>query len=316
MNLIFDGNFLLHKTRGLFLSYNEHATLTDALREPESKAQFFRKVIIDLCHTINLFNNVDKVIIVFDKDSSWRKTYYPLYKFKEPSDNSDAEGWTAFYGLLDKVSNLLSKRGFIVSSVSGLEGDDLLHLWSQHFSDKEEQSIIITGDRDMIQLTSDFVAIYNNNSMRQTFSFVDEKQKSHLKKLDPKNEEIVDPERFLFKKILIGDSGDGVPNVMKGLGDKTADKIVDLAISYDLLECDFNDPEYVEKVVLFCSTIIKKSDPTLLTENITRNAVLMQLDNWVYPHQLLQEALQQITALEDQYSYQGEFNLSEILTTN
>lgn len=330
LNIIFDGNFLMHKTKSIWMTYGKEASLTEALKTKEARAEFMRKVITDFCFTANqiLQNSINlelnSIVVVFDKDDSWRKQIYPEYKFKEKGDGSEDEGKKYFYEVMEKFKNLIDKRGITTIDISGLEGDDLCWIVSKelkcstgnifHKKLNEAKNVIVTADRDIVQCVTKETTVFNNNSkMLKLYSTEGSQQFLFFKKLDI-NHIQVEPKEYLFKKILLGDAGDNIPNVLRGMGEKKVDSIAALVKSLDLLQCDFQDEEYLEKITIIVnSQFNNKHDEVELKAKIIRNAKLIQINQHTIPKGLLKEAVTAFITKKDRYCYEGELSLSRIL---
>ena len=132
MNILFDGNFLYHKTFSVWsMYYNDRKKsaeeneklLIDALKDKEKRQVLIRKLLIDMCAAINRFKDVKRVAVVIDSHS-WRYGFYNDYKYA--LTRVRGQYYKYFLNMLDEFERFLRKRGFIVSRVMGAEGDELL----------------------------------------------------------------------------------------------------------------------------------------------------------------------------------------------
>lgn len=241
INILVDGNYIFHKTFGVFAGYGNQDP-GKALKNKSDQAMFIRKIATDLTSSLRSLPSGGR--LVFTADSrSWRKDVEIEdggYKVKIKDENVD---WTIFFELMQSFGTHLEKMGFIFSKVEGAEGDDLLLFWSRKFNSLGESSIIITGDHDLHQLVKmndqdSWTCVWNNNSkknilyvptawkqnwlnesnhsevsifnMGSTISPEKERLKDFVKKV---NVEEINSFPFIFNKILIGDKGDTVPSV-------------------------------------------------------------------------------------------------------
>lgn len=241
INILIDGNYIFHKTFGIFAGYG-NVDPGKVLKNKSDQAMFIRKISTDLTASLKTLPVGGR--LVFTSDSrSWRKDVeiedggYKSGRVKD--ENVD---WTVFFDLMQAFGNHLEKMGFIFSKVEGAEGDDLLLYWSQKFNDEGQSCIIISGDKDLHQLArmkgpDVWTAVWNSNSkknilsvprgwkenwlnearteisifnMGSTISPEKERLKEFIKKIDI---EEIDSFPFIFNKILIGDKGDSVPSV-------------------------------------------------------------------------------------------------------
>ena len=121
MNILFDGNYLYHRNFSIFSTYYKDEDIGAILQDKEKQQVLLRKCIIDLCHTVRKFENVERVVFVIDS-RSWRYGLYDNYKYaltrvREPY-------YKDFLAVLQQLEELLKSRGIIVSRVDGAEGDD------------------------------------------------------------------------------------------------------------------------------------------------------------------------------------------------
>jgi len=297
INILIDGNYIFHKTFGIFAGYG-NVDPGKVLANKSDQAMFIRKISTDL--TASLKNLPTGGRLVFTSDSrSWRKDVeiedggYKSGRVKD--DNVD---WTIFFELMQSFGMHLEKMGFIFSKVEGAEGDDLLLYWSQKFNTEKQSCIIISGDKDLHQLArmekckhSDvWTAVWNSNSkknvlsvpmgwrdnwlnetrteisvfnMGSTISPEKERLKDFIKKVEI---EEIDSFPFIFNKILIGDKGDSVPSVWeyenKGkivrFTPKSAEKIYNLFLESNWKNVSFSHLHEDEEFLNWISPLILK----------------------------------------------------------
>ena len=99
--------------------------------------------------------------------------------------------------------------------ISGYEADDIIGSLSQKFSDKEV--VILTSDRDMLQLINEHVSVL---LMKKGISEMEEVNLDVLK-----TNYGLEPYQVIELKSLMGDSADNIPGI-KGVGEKTAMKLL------------------------------------------------------------------------------------------
>ena len=225
MNILFDGNFAFHKTFSVFSTYYKGQDLGEVLRDEGKKQVFIRKLVIELCHTIRSFDDVEKVVVVFDTHS-WRYNFYPDYKYALTRVRD--EYYKEFIRVLDEFEAFLRKKGIIVSRVEGAEGDDLMYIWSVYFGVvSNEELLIITGDSDIRQIMTPNVALFNNNSKNLKLYCVPEAAAVWQYRV-PEGAELVPVRPFdvLLYKVLLGDKSDNIPSVKRGFGEKALEKFI------------------------------------------------------------------------------------------
>jgi len=130
-----------------------------------------------------------------------------------------------------------------ISKVDGAEGDDLIYAWNTEVLSNDKSVVILTGDRDMIQLVGQnennahtvfYTPAHNKLYVHEGFTQWLEKPvevetdffsalrshgvgagqmcKSLRNVITTKNLEVIEqnPDEFMFKKVLTGDKGDNV----------------------------------------------------------------------------------------------------------
>ena len=109
------------------------------------------------------------------------------------------------------LKNILSAMNITIIEKEGYEADDILGTVSKICEDNETECIIVTGDRDSLQLVGEFTSVClvkNNEDILYTPKvFADEYG--------------FDSKGIIDLKALMGDSSDNIPGV-PGVGEKTA----------------------------------------------------------------------------------------------
>ncbi len=117
------------------------------------------------------------------------------------------------------LKELLIKMNIKIFEMSGYEADDILGTLSVLGENNGLQSVIVSGDKDMLQLATDTVKI----RIPKTKSGKTEIEDYFAKDVEEKYD--VNPTEFIEVKGLMGDTSDNVPGV-PGIGEKTAIKII------------------------------------------------------------------------------------------
>ncbi len=112
---------------------------------------------------------------------------------------------------LPKVKELLTDLGVPILEISGYEADDILGSVSKLVSDNSGKCVILSGDRDTLQLVGDNVTV-RLVTTRETTPYTPEKFREVYG---------FEPIHLIDLKALMGDSSDNIPGV-PGIGEKTA----------------------------------------------------------------------------------------------
>jgi len=166
------------------------------------------------------------VLVAFDKErASFRNEVYADYKANRSAAPDELSGQ---FALLREVLEALN-LDYI--ELQGYEADDIIGTLSRMAEESDIDTIILTGDRDSLQLVSDKVTV-----------LLTKKGITEMEIYDPakvKERWGVEPEQLVEVKGLMGDSSDNIPGV-PGVGEKTAIKLIrefgSLENLYDHLE--------------------------------------------------------------------------------
>lgn len=153
------------------------------------------------------------IFVMFDEATpTFRHQEYDAYKAGRPPAPDDLK---IQFGL---IREFLQACHLPVISQAGFEADDLLGTASKLAEAEGVSSIILTGDRDALQLATDKCSI-----------LITKKGISESLLLDPEGVKAnygVYPNQITDLKGLMGDSSDNIPGV-PGVGEKTAIKLLD-----------------------------------------------------------------------------------------
>lgn len=153
-----------------------------------------------------------KVIIACDSKNYWRKTVFPYYKAnrKKMRDASKFD-WKLIFDTLSTIKRELKEYfPYHVLEIDGTEADDVIATLCKYLQSNEtagsglnvlleestpQKILIISGDQDFLQLQK-----YKNV-----------RQYSPIKRTLLKDST---PELGLIEKVIRGDTGDGIPNIL------------------------------------------------------------------------------------------------------
>jgi len=243
--LLIDGNYFLH-SRLFVLPRPKNGVM---LEDEASRASLMRKLAIDLASEVRKMRGfIDKVVVAVDA-RSWRKDLFPTAEYKGTRKADSSIDWNAVYDVYEEFQNILQKHGVVVHKIEGAEADDVLFGWSTLLINKGRNSIIWTGDKDLIQLVNyskandsyalwyspvqkslycfkDFIDVLNTSETTNTddllfnlstYSGVKEEYKLAIKDWIQSNKvklTEVNCDEFMFNKLLIGDKSDNIPSVV------------------------------------------------------------------------------------------------------
>ncbi len=155
--------------------------------------------------------NATKVVLAFDTKGSWRYELYEEYKANRKKQYGkyplDKEG---FMVALNQMISDMEEYFTNIYTIHAkeCEGDDIIAVLAKEVFTKENHNVIIvSGDTDLNQL----IALPN------------------VRQFNPmKNEyyNVINPKKELDIKILSGDKSDNITPIKRGVGVKTAEKIL------------------------------------------------------------------------------------------
>ncbi len=155
----------------------------------------------------------DYVVVAWDKDSkTFRKDLYPEYKanrIKQPDD---------LYAQIPTTHEFVDALGLPWVEQSGFEADDIIGTLAKKAEVRGDlETIIVTGDRDQLQLVDKATVVDLYNPMGN------EPTRYDLAKMQEKYG--LTPEQFIDYKAIVGDTSDNIPGVA-GIGDVGARKLL------------------------------------------------------------------------------------------
>jgi len=200
----------------LYRAYHAMPSLSNADGEPTGTiygvVNMLRKLLNDY--------EPDQMVVVFDaKGKTFRDDMYPEYKANRPPMPEDLRQQ------VEPILEIVQSMGLPLLQISGVEADDVIGTLAQQATEKKQDVVISTGDKDMAQLVNAHVSLINtmNNST------MDEE--------GVKEKFGVTPEQIIDYLALIGDTSDNVPGVPK-VGPKTAVKWLDQYKSVEAIVAD------------------------------------------------------------------------------
>lgn len=115
------------------------------------------------------------------------------------------------------IKELLTALGIGVVSLPGWEADDLLGCIAKQANDKHIRAMLITGDRDALQLVNDETSLlFTRRGISETVLFTPQNVKEYFG---------FSVEQVIDWKGLMGDASDNIPGI-PGVGEKTAVKLL------------------------------------------------------------------------------------------
>lgn len=207
--VLIDGNAILHR------AFHAIPPLNNKDGIPTNAVYGFFSMVFKIIEDLR----PEYLIVCFDKKApTFRKQMYVGYQAKRPKMSDD------LVPQIDLVHKALDEAKIPHFEIDGYEADDLIGTLSVDAKKAGLQTIIVSGDRDLLQLVNHNVLMLAPIMGITKMTLFDEAKVKEKYGLNPL--QIVD------YKALAGDSSDNYPGV-SGIGPKTASSLIS---QYETLE--------------------------------------------------------------------------------
>ena len=223
-----------------------------------------------------IYPNSNLIDTVICKDSrltkSFRYSLYPEYKLTRKLQRSKRGQYRigpVFDELYTNVFPSIFDKHTMQLVVDGAEGDDVIASLarSQRIGEEYEKIILISSDRDFLQLQIDRpVTQYDGNG-----ELVVPKIKRGSEVIN------ITPQQALMIKIISGDSSDNIKSIRPRIGEVTALKLITEKMD-EFKKMLSENPEIGERMVLNSKLIDFKSIPKTLSDSIVNE--FYKLKTW------------------------------------
>ncbi|MFW6138704.1 MAG: DNA polymerase I [Spirochaetota bacterium] len=170
------------------------------------------------------------MVCAFDsKKKTFRYNLYPEYKAKRLKAPSD------LLSQVEVVKQLVEKLGIPKLEKEGWEADDVIGTITERLSRQGIQTVVVSGDKDILQLVNDNVRVY---ASKKGISEIDRMDHNRVQEVWG-----VHPDQTRDVLALMGDQSDNIPGV-KGIGKVRA---LELVSQFGSIENLYQNIEKVEK---------------------------------------------------------------------
>lgn len=200
MLTLIDGNSLLFRAY-----YGVHSRLTRTDGTPTGAVYGFFNMILPV---LSAASPEDSFVCVFDASRiTFRQEIYPEYKMNRSETPVDL----ITQGKI--IQSGLAAIGMPVLCIPNVEADDVIATLARQNCTRPNNTRIITSDKDLMQLVSDCVFLYDGMKNRE------------IRESDVFEKFGVAPSQVIDVQSLMGDSSDNVPGV-RGIGPKKAAELI------------------------------------------------------------------------------------------
>ena len=170
--------------------------------------------------------------VAFDRsEPTFRHAKYPEYKgTRKPMPQELKEQ-------IPLLKEMLEKMGIATVSLAGFEADDILGTLAKKGEEKGMDVIILSGDRDLLQLATKKTMIRLPRTAKGQTVIEDYKEDQVQERY------LVTPAQIIELKALMGDAADNIPGI-PGVGEKTATRLL---VEYGSIENAFSHVEEISQ---------------------------------------------------------------------
>jgi DNA polymerase-1 len=180
----------------------------------------------------------EMLAVVLDKGRvTFRNEIYHEYKRNRPEAPADLIPQFPYFRKVLEAMNIRTLE------LEGFEADDIIATLAKKFSSHETGVVIVSGDKDLMQLVGDTTRILD--TMKSRWIGVEEVKEKFG----------VEPQKVVEVMGLMGDQVDNIPGV-KGIGEKTA---IPLIQKFQSLENLFDHLNDLDKVGIKSSIRVRKA---------------------------------------------------------
>ena len=203
--VLFDGNGLIHRAFHALPPFTVRKT-----GETVGAVYGFTSILLKALNDLKPTHYA----IAFDKAApTFRHKMFEEYKATRPETPAE------LVGQFGRVRELVQAFNIPIYELEGFEADDVLGTLSKQAAEEGIDTVIVTGDADMMQLVTDKTKVLYPKA-RGSFGDADLFDAAAvLAKYE------IPPEHIADYKALKGDPSDNIPGV-KGIGEKTAVKLI------------------------------------------------------------------------------------------
>jgi DNA polymerase-1 len=223
---LIDGHALAYRTYFALTSAGSSASQwVTKSGEPTAGTYGFTAVLLRLIEQ----DRPDYLAVSFDVGRTFRDDWFPAYKGTRDKMPDDLRTQ------LDRIYEVVRALNIPIYTLEGYEADDVLGTLARQAGALGVHTVIVTGDRDLLQLASTDVTI------RLPGKKLSDSQDYHP--ADVKERFGVEVSQFVDYKALVGDTSDNIPGVA-GIGEKSA---INLLAQFPTLEAIYENLDRLPK---------------------------------------------------------------------
>jgi DNA polymerase-1 len=204
---LIDGHALAYRTYFALTGVGGGSRWITKSGEPTAGTYGFTSVLLRLLES----ESPEYLAVSFDTGRTFRDDLYPEYKATREKMPDDLRLQ------IDRIREVVNTFGIPILEAEGYEADDVLGTVARLASNEGVEVIILTGDRDLLQLVDDNVIIrLAGQKLSEAMDYGPKQVRARYN---------LDPSQLVDHKAMVGDSSDNIPGV-RGIGEKTSVKLL------------------------------------------------------------------------------------------
>lgn len=222
---ILDGYALIYKA--YYSLGNKPALRNDKQENITAIMMFFRSLFL-LIKTYH----IEYLVVALDpKETNFRKEIYPDYKANRQETPDE------LHSQANHIERILHESGIKVLRIKNNEADDIIASIASQRQATDQESIIISGDKDLMQLINKNIRMLRFTSKTEFKAGVEA-----ISTPDVINKMGVPPEQIRDYLSIVGDASDNIPGIL-GIGPKGAIKLLK---EYQSLEKIYENIDHIK----------------------------------------------------------------------
>jgi len=202
--VLIDGHAILHRAYHAFPK-----NLKTRRGEIVNAVYGFSKILLNVIKELKPTH----LAVTFDlPQPTFRQEIFVAYQYKRPAMDAELKNQ------IERVKQVVKALAMPIFEKAGFEADDLIGTLAKQAERKKIKTIIVTGDKDLMQLVTAQTKLYLTQSSQMANRLVGSRKVKTILGVNPN--QVVD------YKALVGDSSDNYPGV-PGVGPKTAVQLLD-----------------------------------------------------------------------------------------
>ena len=204
--LLIDGHSLAY--RAFYATSHSRNVMTT------SKGEWTNAVYVFVSKLLKIWREErpDYIVVAFDVGKTFRHEQYPEYKAQRAKAPDELKYQ------IERIYQVIEAFGIPAVTCEGYEADDVLGTLARQASERGMETIILTGDTDILQLVDERVRVLIPRGRYGDESLYGPPQVAE-------RYSGLSPKQLIDLKALVGDPSDNIPGI-KGIGIKTATSLL------------------------------------------------------------------------------------------